>query len=196
MTFRSVAQTTEAHLRFQDATNLMENVPAYRWTGSPPSDAELLALGTELDGTLVSRLCAVQTNGVTYREIYCRNIDTAIANEATFISSRQGGVVGIQEAANVAASLTKRTGYTGRSHHGAMRVGPFQANAIDGNTLTSGLMSGLANVCVSVLTPRVSGRFVSALASRKLGISIALTQCLAQDNNVDSQKTRLNGRGR
>lgn len=197
-TFHPVAACSECQVRYTHGTNLYENGFAYKWTGSAPSAAELLSLATELGTTLALRMAGLMHNGVQFREVYCRNLSTEVANQATytFPTGTTGTQAGNPVASNEAASMVKRTGLTGRSKHGANRFSEFIESLVDGNTLGSFILSQVAAIAVSVLTSRVGARFAPALASRKLGTAEALITALLLDSNVDSQKTRLNNHGR
>ena len=196
--FHPVALCSECQIRYQHGTNNYENGFAYKWSGSAPSAAELLALATELGGSLAVRMAGLMHNGVKMREVYCRNINTEVANQATWTApvGFNGSQSGNPVASNEAANLVKRTGLTGRSKHGANRFSEFTEGNVDGNTLGSFIITQLASIAISVLASRVGARFAPALASRKLGTAELLLNALTLDDNVDSQKTRLNNHGR
>lgn len=196
--FHPVALCSECQIRYTHGTNNYENGFAFKWSGSAPSSAELLALATELGGSLAVRMAGLMHNGVHFREVYCRNVNTEVANQATWTApvGFNGTQSGSPVASNEAANLVKRTGLTGRSKHGANRFSEFVESQVDGNTLGSFIITQLASIAISVLASRVGARFAPALASRKLGTAELLLNALTLDDNVDSQKTRLNNHGR
>jgi hypothetical protein len=135
--------------------------------------------------------------GVLMREIHCRNMDVEVANQATlaYAPGITGGRTGSPVASNEAANVVRRTGKTGRSQHGAVRVSEFSEGDVDGNSIGSTLMGLLANVGLSLLEDYVSNRFIGALGSKKTGQSYELLDAGVIDSNIDSQKTRLNQHG-
>lgn len=201
-TFRPTAETSMCHVRLQSGTNLQENTYAFHWSGSTPSIAELLALATALAGTVGASLRALTSTNVTFREVYCRNIDTEVANEATytFPVGTTGQRSGNQVAANEACGVVKRTGQTGRGSHGRNSISNFVESDVDGNSVLGGLMALLANLAISTVLDYFSGRFRAAIAHipRNIGVgtSTPITTAIVIDSNIDSQKTRLNNHGR
>ena len=197
MAFTPIAETTYCEIRWQHGTNLGENTAWYKWTGSPPSPAELLQLCTAVRDGVADRIRLCMSQGVTMREVHCRNMDTAVANQATlaYAPGTAGARIGSPVASNEAANVVRRTGKTGRSQHGAVRVSEFVEGDVDGNSLSSVLMGLLANVGLSLLEDYVAGRFVGALGSKKNGNSVELLDAGVIDSNIDSQKTRLNQHG-
>jgi hypothetical protein len=197
--FHPVPFTSECHVRYQHGTNLLENTFAYIY-GSTPTNADLLSLATEIGVGLALRMAAMMHNGVVMREVYCRNLDVEFANNATytFPSGTTGQRAGSPLASNEAMSIVKRTGTTGRGMHGRNSFSEFIEPDADGNTLSAFLLNLVLAVIIEILTYRVSGKFAPALAKRMVTPprSVLLRSALALDNNVDSQKTRLNSHGR
>ena len=197
MPFVPITNTSMVHVRWQAGTNLCENTFAYKWTGTPPTAAELLSLATEIAGSVAAQMRNAMHNGIVFREVYARNIHTSQAEQATYTfpnnttGNKTGGALALSEAANI----VKRTGLTGRAARGSNRISGFVEGDCDGNSIGSSLMSLLANICAQIILARVSGRFAPAVASRLRGSSTTITQALLVDSNVDSQKTRLNNHG-
>ena len=202
MPFHPTAHTTMCHIRTQNGTNLQENTFAFLWPGATPTSANLLALATALAGTVGAAIRAVTSNGWTFREIYCRNIDTEVANEATYVYpvGTTGSRVGSQVAANEACGIVKRTGRTGRGQHGRNSISGFIENDVDGNSLSSSLIALLANLASQILIDYL-GQFFAAVAHIPraplvIGSSDIINEAVILDSNIDSQKTRLNSHGR
>lgn len=195
--FGPVANTSECQVRYTHGTNRCENGFAYKWTGAAPSATELLNLATEVGQTIGFRMQRFMHVGVQMREVYCRNVDTEIANQATFVfpTNATGARNGSPVASNEAAGLIKRTGLTGRKKRGRNSFSEFIEGDVDGNTMLPTLLQFLADLALSILAQRVAGRFTPSVASRALGTSQILTSVLSLDSHVDSQKTRLNNHG-
>lgn len=202
--FHPTLNTAMCHVRTQNGSNLQENTFAFQW-GTTPTAAQLLALATAIGtGPLGLAIRAITSNGWIFREVYCRNIDTAVAAEATytFPSGTTGSRPGFQVAANEASGIVKRTGLTGRGSHGRNSYSGFVEADVDGNTLSSSLMALLAQIAIDTLISYLGGLLNPAVAHipRALlappGHSTTLASAIVLDSNIDSQKTRLNSHGR
>lgn len=195
--FHPVPSTSECQVRYQHGTNLLENGFAYGFTGANPSTAELLALATAIAGSIADKMRDVMHNGVVMREVYCRNINTEVANQATytFPAGTNARRTGSPVASNEAARIVKRTGQTGRSHRGANSFSEFVEGDVDGNSIGSSLFSGLLSLGLEIILNRVGSRFTAGVASRRLFSAFPISSATLLDNNIDSQKTRLNAHG-
>lgn len=192
--FHPVANTSEAHLRYVIGPKACENVYAYHWAGSvAPSSTQLLQLATELWSAIIPKYQNMLSTRVYFTECYARNVNTEFANEATYVPTTfpYGGRGNTPAASNVAYNLTKRTGLTGRSHHGAVHLSGFSDSDITADTILSYLLAQFISITLSILADRVAGLFVPALASRKLATSIPLTSLWLPSLYVDSSKKRL-----
>ena len=203
MPFHGAVNTTMCHVRSQNGTNLEENTFAFKWADPKPTQPELLNLATSLAGTVGQAIRNLTSSGWIFREIYCRNIDTEVANEATYVfpTGSTGARNGSQVAASEACGIVKRTGFTGRGMHGRNSISGFIENDVDGNSISSTLMALLAQLAVQILINYQTARFRPALAHipRLLpgtGTSDFIQEAAVLDSNIDSQKTRLNSHGR
>jgi len=200
--FHPTLNTSMCHIRMEAFNIQFETTLAYHWDGATPSAANLLSLATELATSAAPLLIGMLGNHVTFREIYCRNINTAVANEATytFPPNTFGTRPGFPASMNAACGLVKRTGLTGYGQHGRNSISGFVEGDIDGNNVGNVLMTLLANLLLQFLAARVAGQFRAAVAHiprtvGPLGTSTILTQGVVLDNFIDSQKTRLTGHG-
>lgn len=202
-TFHPTLNTTMCHVRTQNGSNLNENTFAFKWTGTAPTVVELGQLAAALATTVGAALRVLTSNSWIFREIYCRNIDTQVANEAvyTYPPNTFGQRVGSQVAANEACGIVKRTGQTGYGQHGRNSISGFVESDVDGNSVGNALMVALAQLAVEILISYLTARFRPAVAHipRDVGTqgsSSYITEAVVLDSNVDSQKTRLNSHGR
>lgn len=197
MPFDPVSNTVFCEIRWQHGTNLGENTAWYKYDGSPPTNSELANLCVAVGAGLGEAIRLCMHNGVVMREVHCRDMGTEVAAQATvpFASGTSGARAGSPVASNEAANIVRRTGLTGRTQHGSIRVSEFVEGDVDGNTIGSGLMGLLGNVAIALLQDYLSNRFIAALGSHKLGTSSVLADAGILDSNVDSQKTRLNSHG-
>lgn len=198
MAFQPVANTVYCEIRYQHGTNLLENTAWYKYSGATPSNTELGNLCIAIGAGLAERIRLCMHSGVVMREVHCRDMSTPTAPQATaaFAPGTVGGRSGSPVASNEAANVVRRTGLTGRTQHGAVRISEFVEADVDGNSIGNSLMALLGNVALALLEDYVSGRFIAALGSKKLGVSGELTDATILDSNIDSQKTRLNSHGR
>src|SRR5215216_5507279 len=178
MPFHPVTLTTEVNIRYTINAQDCENVIHYKWNSTtPPSVAELYSLAQEVYQTIALKLMAAMHNGCTMREVYARNIDFSSANQATYTQTPPytGQKVGAKLPNQNAKSIEKKTGLTGRSHHGGLRLSGLDNTEVDRDTITATLFTLLANIIISLLANRVGGRFIPAVASKTLGTSRAIT---------------------
>jgi len=197
MAFQPIQHCSLVEVRYSHDTNQMENTFAYYWADPPPSAAELDALCAAVAGDLAFYMRRTQITGCVYREVHARNMHTSSAAQGNY--TFPGGVTGQRGGNPVADSeasgITKRTGFTGRSNRGRNSISGFAEADVDGNSIGNTLMTLLADVAVHVLADYVGGRFTAAVGSRHNNIAIPLLSAAVLDNNIDSQKTRLNTHG-
>jgi hypothetical protein len=192
------------HLRWQFFNQMCENTFAYRWNDPPPTQQELSNLTQDIASAQGVALRAMLSNVCAFREIYARNIDTQVANEATFTYSP--GYNGLRSGDPVAASeameIVKRTGYTGYGQHGANRISGFVEGDVTGNLIQNALMLLVQALLFAILQWWESNRFRPAVAhiprlpGAPPGHSDFINYAVVLDTNIDSQKTRLNAHGR
>jgi hypothetical protein len=199
----SVLNTSTCHLRMEAFGQRFEITLPYHWDGATPTAPDLLGLAVELSTTVSPLLQGLLGNHVTFREIYCRNDNLAVAPEATytFPPNTFGNRGGLPAALNTACGLVKRTGLTGYGQHGRNSISGFVESDVDGNNVGSALMTLLANLLLQIIASRQAARFKAAVPHVPrdplvLGTSSPVTQGLVLDNFVDSQKTRLTSHGR
>lgn len=193
MPFHPVTLTTEVNIRYTINTQDCENVIHYKWNSTtPPTVAELYSLCQEVYQTIALKLMAAMHNGCTMREVYARNIDSPTANQATYTQTPPyvGAKVGAKLPNQNAKSIEKKTGLTGRSHHGGIRISGLDNTEVDRDTITSTLFTLLANIIISMLANRVSGRFIPAVASKTLGDSRVITGLFVPHAIIGSTDTR------
>lgn len=196
--FHPVAQCSACFVRWGHDSNQFQSGYWYKWNNTtPPSSAELLNLATEVRDTIGVKMQQMTSTGARFREVYCRNMNTEIANQATaaFPTNASGTRGGDPTAASVAMEIVKRTGLTGHSSHGAVRISDFSEGDVSGNTLQSAIMGLAANLIVSLIAARVGGRFFPGVGSILHGTITQILTGIVLDSDSDSQKTRLNRHG-
>lgn len=192
--FHPVARTTECHVRYTVSGKASENVFAWQWPIGPgPSASQLITLAADVFSTFVRKYQLFTHHSVVFTEVYCRNVDVEVAPQATYVDppGTVGAGGGVAAAPNTALIPVKRTGLTGRSHHGSTQFSGFAGSAVDGNQISATLIPFFVNLGVSILAPRLGGFLVAALASRKLASSIVLQSFDVLSSIVDSTKRRI-----
>lgn len=197
---RVIPYTVDVHTRYTAFGSNMENVWQYAYPeGATPTESQLqLLAGLVRDGTVAAIRAALPTTA-QFREVYVRDIHAASGRaQATLnITGLNGTRGGNATAGNLAASITSRTGLTGRRNHGAKRISPFVETDTDGNDIGTTLMNFLLAIAVQWMLNRVAGgmTFVPAVASLTYAGRHAMNSASVLNNFVDSQKTRLTNHG-
>jgi len=193
MAFHPVTLTTEVNVRYSINAQDCENVIHYKWNSTTrPSTAELLSLAQEVYQTIGQRLMTMMHTGCVMREVYARNIDFPTANQATYTQSPPiaGARAGSKIPNQVAKSVEKKTGLTGRSHHGGFRVSGFDIAEIDRDLITNTAVTLFTNLMLSLIATRVSGRFIPEVASKTLGDGRVITSLAIPNTIVGSTDSR------
>lgn len=194
---RVITGTTDVHVRMEQDGRKYENVFQFQ-AASAPTTAQLNQLASEIAGSVCSKMLLYLPTNCKIVEVFCKYI--GVLNGATgiytFTSGNFGTRSGNPEPASVASRITLHTGLSGKSYRGAKSLGPFVETDIDGNSFTNALITLLINFMAEMLITRVGTFFQPAVASFKLNERHRITSASLTDTNVDSQKTRLTGRGR
>jgi|KBSMisStandDraft_5_1062788.scaffolds.fasta_scaffold291409_2 hypothetical protein len=193
---RIIPNTVDVHLKYTAGPNQMENVYQFIYEEAP-SVAQLLALATDVGTNIGAKQAAFTSGDIVFREVQAIDIGSSTGSEATY--TFPNGTTGLRggsiEPLNVASGITLRTGHRGRSNKGRKSYSGFVESDVDSNTLGSSLMGLLTDLAVELIRDRVSSTYRPAVGSMKLGSSRPITSAVILDNNVDSQKTRLNLHG-
>lgn len=194
---RIIPLTVDVHFRYTFQGNLMENVFQFLYVTTPTA-ATLLTLATEVANAFLPKYQAFMPTGVQFTEVRADDIGAAGRATATYVfpANTFGTSTSDPVPANVAANIVLRTGLRGRANRGSKRISPFPENQVSGNTLAGTLGTLLLDLALQFLIKRVTNAFTPAVGSMHSAHSTPLTAVSLVDSNTDSQKTRLNGRGR
>lgn len=197
MAFVPIANCTMCKIRWSANTNLCENTFAFYWSGTAPTGSELQSLATALVGDLAFYLRRVMSINYLFNQIVCTNQHApgGAQGVATFPANTRGQRTGSPVALSEACGITKRTAFTGRSNRGRNSISGFVEPDLDGNSISGPLMGLLGDLAIRILVPQLAGRFLPAVASRINHTTIPLLSAAVLDDNIDSQKTRLNTHG-
>lgn len=196
--FHPLAATTLVKVFWQLGVNNCMTTLAYRWAGgTTPTLTELQNLAQAVWDGYVEKARTAQHSSVVYRSVQVYNADTpsGLTYTLTPTTPKFGARLGGAVAGNEAGRIFRKSSLRGRSKRGAISVSGFAEGDVDGNSHSSALISMLANIALEMLVAYVAGRFLPAIPSEKLGSSSILASTGNYDSNIDSQKTRLNGRG-
>jgi hypothetical protein len=193
---RIIANTIDAHLRYTAGGNEMENTYQFLYEETP-SVGQLEDLAEDVGLNIGAKQAAFTQQGIVFREVQCVDIGSSGGAEGTytFPNGTTGLRSGSPEPLNAASGITLRTGHRGRSNKGRKSYSGFVESDLDGNSIGSSLMALLTDLAVELLRDRVGSTYRPAVGSMKNGTSKAITSSTILDNNVDSQKTRLNLHG-
>lgn len=193
MPFHPVTLTTEVNVRYSINGQECENVLHYKWNStSAPTATELYNLCQDVYQTIGLKLMAMMHVNCVMREVYARNIDSPTSAQATYAQTPPlAGQLNNHSLPNqVAKSIEKRTGLTGRSHHGGMRISGLDTLEVVGDYITNSAITLFTNLMVSLLAQRIGGRFTPAVASKLLGDSRVITSLAIPTTVIGSTDTR------
>lgn len=204
MAFQPAAGIAKAELRGSLFGQQIENVLHFKFNSAITGTA-IEALAAALDDWMVSNYIALMPAEYLYRETYVKDLTTAFSSEWTsYVNAGDAGTLDAAMPGNVAWAVKFNTGSSGRSYRGRAYVPCTRANVDDNVVLLSfatnwvagfaALITALASDAPDwtwVVLSRVTGG-----VPRPDGVGTPITTIGWSDLNVDSQRRRLNGRGR
>jgi hypothetical protein len=147
----------------------------------------------------MTQLRALYTSAVVFTDIYARDIDQTHA-DSTFQYFFAAGTAGTHSGSPLpggsACSVVLRTGIAGRAHHGRKSFSPIASTDYSQNELNTAYLTIMATFLSTLTTFYASGKFQPVVASEKYNGYDYITAVGVPNLTVDSQKTRLTGRGR
>jgi hypothetical protein len=196
---RGIQSVADMHVRYQYDGQQCENVWQFHYNAPAPNSSDLAALVTDWTTRSMTALRALYTSAVTFNSIYARDIDPTHAN-ANFSFFFPAGTTGTHSGSpmpgNTACSVLLGTGLAGRAHHGRKSFGPLATTDISQNELVTSYFTLMATFLATIVTTYASGKFQPVVASQRYNGWDFITSLGIPNNSVDSQKTRLTGRGR
>lgn len=195
MAFHPVVNTAEIVLLSTFRGNERANVFHYQYNVHPTS-ADLFALLETLRLNLLPKIKPFTNNATHFYELKGTDIDAPGLATASLSLDEFGGNATASAPGNVAAVVSKRTAFTGRSHRGRWYTYDLPEGLIDGDTIQNALLSLLLDFAAQMLLSYVAGAvtFKPVVASKKLGTPAPLVSAIV-DTITDSQRRRLTGRG-
>lgn len=196
---RNITGVADMHVRYQYDGQQCENVWSFHWTGSPPSTADLQNLISEWLGHSQTALLALYPSQVLFNSIYARDVDQSHpdAEYTYFFPANTLGSRGTSgDSANKAVSAVLQSGIAGRAHHGRKSFSPLAQSDNIMNEVSTLFMQLVINFLATLVTSYVTGKFQPVIASQKYNGWDIIRTVGIPNNTIDSQKTRLTGRGR
>lgn len=165
------------------------------------------------DAWYTANLLPLQSNDVTY--FNTRVTDQGSPVGPAFSLSGGGAVGGVSAPAdpgNVTLAISFQTAGRGRGNRGRNFMVGLPGTFVSGNAVDVGHVTALVAAYAALTTAATSADFTWSVVSRFFGftivdgkkvptprvtgIPIAITSVIATDNQVDSQRRRLTGRGK
>jgi len=170
------------------------NVFHYLYSGTPPVEAELATLAQEVETTIIEEQEDHTSAGTTWYKITCFDMGslTGAFHERSVL--RLAVADSNVNSWQTAYCLSKRSGLRGRSNHGRYYNFDVPKNHILEDELVLPIIPSINDQAARMLEPRVGGRFLPAIASRKNHTAVRMTS-ITFDPKVDSQDRRSKGHG-
>lgn len=210
MPFVPVANTAEVEIRMTANGQKVENTLWFEFA-TPPAVSDLLALVNAIESWWLSDYAPRVSVGVQLREIAATSMDSATGPQVTQapVSPSFGGNTANIVPGNVTITVSFRTGSRGRSFRGRNYIVGLTEDQIAGNQVVAGVTAPwaaaynnlIAAVAVANATWVIASRFSGVNPTTKqpipraAGITSPVLSAVIVDDNIDSQRRRLTGRG-
>lgn len=204
MPFQPVPSVYQVELRFNQEEQEVENILYFRRT-TEASEAQMATLANNLGSWYTANLKPIQSNTVTLREIYVRDLATNEFEEFTlaFISGNVGERTSPAMPNHVTLSVSFRTGLGGRTARGRNYFIGLTDNQVTNNVVVTAeanlILSAYETIITDVNTTDLKWCIVSRYingAEREQGVSRDVISVTLPNLVVDSQRRRLPGRGK
>lgn len=199
MAFQSAPQVAEAVIQGSISGQPIANVVNFRLPGGY-SQADIDNLASVVDLWVSSTYLPLVANSVTYVQTLVRGLENVIDLTATDGSGAGAGTLtGSGMPANATLCITLRSGFTGRSARGRFYGWPFSSSVLlTSQTVTTTYATNLANAVALLKTDAAAFNWVMSILSRRTvgtlrptAIATPVTNVVARNNEVDSQRHRL-----
>lgn len=193
----------KAEVRFTWNNQQVENVLHFRHVIDSPDPTNMLALAQAINDSVVSEWLPTMTSSVTFREVYVEEYADAISQSVTFPGTGGGGFAGQSMPGNCALCVSLRTAFAGRSRRGRFYTIGMNELHQDGGVVSAayssawlGALQDLADRVALQNWEWVIASFIDNGVPRPTGLVTPVTARVLVDSFVDSQRRRLQGRGR
>lgn len=210
MPFVPVPDTALVEIREQANGQQVENTLWFTFPDPPDADA-LATLCNQLFTWWVTNLQPLKSSAVQLREIVATSMDSASAPVAAFSPPTLtiGGNTPNIVPNNVTMSVSFRTSSRGRSFRGRNYIIGLTEDQIAGNQVVAGVTGTWQAAYEELLASASTAGSIWVVASRfsgvdpvthdpiprATGITTPVTSVIVVDDNIDSARRRLTGRG-
>lgn len=200
--FIPVPDTARVRMVYLSNGSVVMNV--FYWKGDAPLiAADLSGLVDEVHTAWVANIKPRIINTTTLQYIEATALDTEPGPQVTATYNEAGGNTGTAAPNNVTLAIKFASGLTGRSSHGRMYWIGFSTSQISGDTVNpttaAAMVTAVSTFFDAVETAvGLTHQIVSychAGAWRTTGVTTPVLSYLVTDDNLDSQRRRLAGRG-
>jgi hypothetical protein len=206
MTFVPVANTCQVELRYSLFGEAIENVLYFtRFLGV--NQAQNQNIAEWVADWWEDQLRTIQRDDLTLREVYSRCLTSEDSHQYT--DTRYTGYAGEYTSGNplpgsVSFAVSFRTGFAGRSNRGRNFACALSTVQTDANQVTSTYRDAIVGIYEQFLQPSpwISSSWAWVVVSRwnnheqrEFGIATPVVTVLAVNDDLDSQRKRLAGRG-
>lgn len=206
MPFQPAPFGVQVEMRYTFLGNLCENVFHVLVPDEEnPTLATLTAIATVFGEWWDDNVKTIQSANATLREVYAKDISQESGSEYAYTTGlpADGSNVYEAEPGSVTLCVSLRTARSGRSYRGRSYVIGLTENQVNGNQVTSVAAAAWLAAYDALVASFESSAYSLAVLSR---VNAGVTRPVAAlepiinavlvDNNVDSQRRRLAGRGR
>lgn len=199
MAFIPVPNTARVSVR---ATLFGQSIINVLWVRGPGplSAAGLLNAATLIRNGYDANILPELSQDIAYQDVTARAMDTDSGPQVVLPwgEGNLGGEPSASMSGNVAFCITHRTANIGRSYRGRTYLAGLPESMVANNNLDSAMASALADgfdtLRAGLLTANLTLCVVSLYsggAPRAAGVATAITESLARDTRVDTQRRRL-----
>lgn len=202
MAFIAVPDCIEFAMRYTQHSQEVVNTLWFNKAGTDPiTMADLMAGCAALANWHEVNLAPLQDDGITLNEIAARDYTSQSSYIYVLTADSPGELAGTGQPGNVTAAITFRTGRAGRSFRGRNFIVGLTEGQTEANQLAAGVASDYIDAYTEMNSLMNDENLIHAVVSRYSGgvargsgIFTAVT-AYTMDNDLDSMRTRLTGRG-
>jgi len=203
MAFVSAPDCAEAVINYSNDAGFMANVLNFHKTGGY-TQTDIDALATAVDDEVATNFLPLINVSTTYVNTHVRGLESAVDLESIVDTGTDvGSASGTSMPNNATFVLSFRTGFTGRSARGRMYVPPMGDSALTtANVVNSTFRNAWLTAIGSLFSAAAIAGWDAVVISRQnAGVPLSpavareITQIVVTDDNIDSQRRRLKGRG-
>jgi len=205
MPFVAVPATIKASLFYTFAGQQVMNRIYVSHPATLPSEADCQAVANTVAAWWTGNVKALVSNTLALREVQAVSVAEPNGPQATFSAGlpSAGDSIIAPLPNNVAFCVSLRTGLAGRSARGRWYWMGLVENQVDGNEVTTGVVASIVAAIDNLLSALAGGGVQPVIVSFNSGggprpggpVKFFITDALAVDSVVDSQRRRLPGRG-